>query len=416
MKLRDALVLFTLMLVGEAVFLLPFVVTRVFRPTFLVVFDINNLQLGAAFSVYGMVAMISYFAGGPIADRYSAKKLIIISLIVTAIGGVFMGLIPSLATLTLLYGFWGMSTVLLFWAAFVKATRQFGGETSQGRSYGLVDGGRGLVAALIASGSVLLLGSMLPADVSNASIEELSRGLGNIIFLFSGVVALSAVLVWFILPDENSSGLAPGGRLSLEGVKKVIKKRSIWLQALILLCGYVGYKCTDDFGLYARDVFGYDDIDSAHIATISFWVRPVAAVAAGFLGDRFGHSRMTALCFLILIFGSGVIVSGVLQPGMEMAIAMTIASTSLGIYGLRGLYYALFQESKIPLAITGSAIGFISVTGYTPDVFFGPLMGWVLDSNPGATGHQMLFGILVIFGVIGLLAALIFRKTTRQLG
>lgn len=411
MKLKKALILFTLMLIGEGVFLLPFVVTRVFRPTFLKVFDITNLELGTAFSVYGIVAMASYFLGGPIADRYSPKKLIIVSLMVTAVGGVFMGLIPSLATLTFLYGFWGLSTILLFWAAFIKATRQYGGENSQGRSYGLVDGGRGLIAAVIASASVLLLDLFLPVNADIATTDDLAGALGKIIFLFSGVVVLSGVLVWFILPSGPGDTTRSDQKLSLKGVSQVIRKKSIWLQALILLCSYVGYKCTDDFGLYASDVFGYNDVDSAHIATISFWVRPFAALAAGILGDRFGHSKMSAISFVILILGSIVISMGVLQPGMTVFIALTIASTSVGIYGLRGLYYSLFQESKIPLAVTGSAIGFISVIGYTPDVFMGPLMGYILDNNPGAAGHQLLFAVLAIFGVVGLVASIFFRKT-----
>lgn len=414
MKLRKALILFTLMLIGEGVFLLPFVVTRVFRPTFLKVFDITNLELGTAFSLYGIIAMVSYFAGGPIADRYSAKKLIIVSLLMTAASGIVMGFIPSLATLTLLYGFWGLSTILLFWAAFIKATRQFGGENTQGRSYGLVDGGRGLVAAVIASSSVLLLEAFLPVNADMASTAQLSDALGKIIFVFCAVVVLSAVLVWFIFPNNEGGPVSTNNRLSLSGVKTAVKNRSIWLQALILLCGYVGYKCTDDFGLYASDVLHFNDINSAHMATISFWVRPIAALAAGLLGDRFGHSRITGYCFVILIAGSAVISSGLLQPGMILIVAIVIASTSLGIYGLRGLYYALFQESKIPLAITGSAIGFISVIGYTPDIFMGPLMGYILDNNPGSAGHQYLFGVLAIFGVVGLIASLFFRKSLKQ--
>ena len=398
------------MLIGEGVFLLPFVVPRVFRPTFLKVFDITNLELGTAFSLYGIIAMVSYFAGGPIADRYSPKKIIIVSLLLTALSGVVTGFIPSLATLTILYGFWGFSTILLFWAAFVKATRQFGGEQSQGQSYGLVDGGRGLIAAVIASSSVLLLKYFLPVEPALASLSQLSEALSNIIFIFCGLVALCAVLVWRVFPDGQIDLKSTSPKLSLNGVLQVIKKPSIWSQAIILLCAYVGYKCTDDFGLYASDVFGYDDVNSAHLATVSFWVRPIAAIAAGFLGDRIGHSKMTSYCFLILIVGSLVIASGIIHNSALVIVALVIASTSLGIYGLRGLYFALFQESKIPLSITGSAIGFISVIGYTPDIFFGPLMGVILDDNPGALGHQYLFGVLAAFGLVGMVASIIFKR------
>jgi hypothetical protein len=45
------LILVALIAAGEAVFLLPFVLDRVFRPTFLDVFGVTNLQLGTAFSL-----------------------------------------------------------------------------------------------------------------------------------------------------------------------------------------------------------------------------------------------------------------------------------------------------------------------------------------------------------------------------
>ena len=46
--------------------------------------------------------------------------------------------------------------MLLFWGAMIKATRLWGGSNSQGRAYGYLDGGRGIVAALIGSISVYI--------------------------------------------------------------------------------------------------------------------------------------------------------------------------------------------------------------------------------------------------------------------
>ena len=71
--MRHWLTIFALILAGEAVFLLPFVLPRVFRPTMLEVLGISNLELGLAFSVYGVVAMISYLPSGPLADLFSSK-------------------------------------------------------------------------------------------------------------------------------------------------------------------------------------------------------------------------------------------------------------------------------------------------------------------------------------------------------
>ena len=63
----------TLVLAGEIVYLLPFGMTRFYRPSLLEAFNITNTQLGDVFAVYGVLAMIAYFPGGALADRFSAR-------------------------------------------------------------------------------------------------------------------------------------------------------------------------------------------------------------------------------------------------------------------------------------------------------------------------------------------------------
>ena len=50
-SIQHGLLLVTLIAAGEAIFLLPFVLDRVFRPTFLDVFGVTTLQLGTVFSL-----------------------------------------------------------------------------------------------------------------------------------------------------------------------------------------------------------------------------------------------------------------------------------------------------------------------------------------------------------------------------
>ena len=132
--LRRGLIIVALMAAGESVFLLPFGLARVVRPTFLDVFGVTNLQLGTAFSVYGIVAMIAYFAGGPLADRFPARRLMSAALVATGLGGVVLAGIPSLQVMNILWGLWGLTTILLFWAAMLMATRECGGASSQGKA------------------------------------------------------------------------------------------------------------------------------------------------------------------------------------------------------------------------------------------------------------------------------------------
>ena len=95
-----------------------------------------------------------------------------------------------------------------------------------------------------------------------------------------------------------------------------------------------------------------------------------------------------------------------MQPGIHWLLLATVAGTSVGIHALRGVYFALFEEARVPLAYTGSAIGIVSVIGYTPDIFMGPLMGYLIDRSPGMAGHQHLFAVLAAFSVVGLLRRL----------
>lgn len=409
MKAKDSGVLLTLMLIGEGIFFLPFVITRIFRPTFLTVFEINNFQLGSAFSFYGVVAMISYFLGGPIADRFAPRKILPIAFLTTAAAGFIMAAIPTVETLSMLYGFWGLTTILMFWASYVKVQRAFGGSNAQGKSFGLVDAGRGFLAASIASASIFLLDALLPVSADQASPAELKFALQWIIRVFAFCTTLCAPLIWWVFKGNQYESIQVE-HLSLTGIRSVIKKPTVWLQAFIVLCAYVGYKATDDFSLYAKVAFDYNDVDAAHIATVSFWVRPLAAVAAGFLGDRLIHSKIIAVSFGIMFTGCIAIGAGILLPGMELMIVFTIASISAGIYGLRGLYFALFQESGLPILYTGSAAGLVSVVGYTPDIFMGPIMGVLLDDYPGVLGHQYLFMFVSIFALLGIIASLSFRK------
>ena len=292
-RTKGIVIMAVLIAAGETVFLLPFVVARIFRPTFLDVFGITNLQLGAAFALYGSIAMAAYFLGGPLADRFSARRLMTSALLVTSLGGVFFAAIPSLTVMTLLYGFWGLTTILMFWAALIRATREWGGLSAQGRAYGLLDGGRGLFAALLASISVWIFASLLPAEVASATLEQRTAALKQIIWIFTGLVFIVAILVWLVVPENGPTTKSKSHRnLTLSGVRQLLQKRTIWLQAIIVLCAYVGYKSTDDFSLFASDAFGYDDVEAARIGTISFWVRPLAAVGAGLVADRISSSRL----------------------------------------------------------------------------------------------------------------------------
>ena len=63
------------------------------------------------------------------------------SLVATAFGGIYMATIPSQIGLAMLFAYWGITNILLFWSAMLRATRKWGGKFAQGRAFGMLDGG-----------------------------------------------------------------------------------------------------------------------------------------------------------------------------------------------------------------------------------------------------------------------------------
>ncbi|MGY8688977.1 MAG: MFS transporter, partial [Verrucomicrobiales bacterium] len=200
---------------GETIFFLPFVLARIFRPTLLEVFGLTNLELGTAFSFYGVVAMVAYLLGGPLADAFSPRKLLATALITTAAGGLAFAVIPSLSSLKLLYAYWGLTTIALFWAALMRATREWGGEMMQGAAFGLLDGGRGLLTAVTGSVLVAIYASLIPEDVASATLEQRTGAFRQIILMMVAMTCGTAVLVWFALPSPKRQGTSNSSNLNL---------------------------------------------------------------------------------------------------------------------------------------------------------------------------------------------------------
>ncbi len=411
---RRALALATLMFAGEAIFSLPFHVARFFRPTVLDAFGIGNATLGDAYAVYGIAAMLSYFPGGLLADRVPPRRLMAIALIATAAGGLCFARLPTGAALELLYGWWGVTTILPFWAALIRATREWGGEFAQGRAFGALDAGRGLVAAALAAVAVGLLGRGL-ADGLGAAADARVEQLRQIILFYTAVTAAAGVACALLPP----SSVAPTPRAAAAGsvwsrLRAACRLPHIGAQAAIVVAAYCGYKAIDNYALYAVEVLGMNEVEAAGFVAAGAWLRPVAALAAGVLADRWRPTTSLAALFVLTALTYGAAALTGLAGTARSLLAVDLALSMAAVYGLRGVYFAMLQEARVPGPRTGTAVGLVSVLGYTPDVFFAPLAGRLLDAAPGAAGHRHYFLLLAAIALGGMCASLALRRRLRR--
>ena len=398
-----------LILSGELIFLLPYVLARVFRPTFLEVFNLTNLELGSLFSIYGTVAILSYLYGGVISDKFQPKILIAISLFFTSFGGIVLSTYPSYWMLQILWGYWGFTTVFLFWGAMIKATRVWGGSKNQGEAFGLLDGGRGLVAASMGTLGVLVFSLFLTNDIEIASLVERKNAFKYVILFSSFIVFLTGILV-ILYMESSREGVVNKSSSLFPNIRSVIKIQSVWLIMFIIIAAYVGYKVTDIYSLYASDVMRFDNLEAANIGSLQLYLRPLVCLLIALFADKKSYIHFIIIGFIVMLVGALIFSLGIVKVNMNYIFFFSLIVVATGTYAIRALYFSLMQEGRIPLVLTGTAVGVISVVGYTPDIFASPMIGYLLDTYPGIIGHQYVFAILVLFSIVGLWASIKFSK------
>lgn len=383
------------------VFGLPFHTARFFRPTMLEVFGFTNTQLGDLFAVYGVAALLSYFPGGALADRFAARTLLASSLFATGLGGLYMATIPGALEMGILYGFWGVTTIFLFWGALIRATREWGAGSEQGMAFGLLEGGRGFAAAFVTHQLVFVLAFYMPADATLATDAERQLGFQMVVLGYALVTIAIGVLAWFLVPVPEQPAAARVKLLPNMGL--VVRRPVIWAQAAIVVCAYCTYKSLDYYSLYLVQVMGMDEVEGARVITWGAYIRIPAAIAAGLVADRFDATRSIGVIFAALLLAYFAL-SQLLPDGAgNGVIYMNLVVSLVGMFALRGVYFALLQETRTPRQITGAAVGLVSVVGFTPEIFFGPIAGRILDAAPGAEGFHNLFALLAGTSACGII-------------
>ena len=401
-----------LILAGEVIFALPFHIPRFFRASLLEVFALSNADLGDVFAVYGVTAMIAYFPGGAIADRYPPHKLMSLSLFATALGGIYLATIPGYRGLSVLFAYWGVTSILLFWAALIRGTREWGGDRAQGRAFGILDGGRGLAAAALASIAVLVFAGAHVADPTTVDPATRRAAFIEVITFYTVVTFVVGALAYWFVPRPSQRAIARASPLA--NISEVMANPLVWAQALIVVCAYCGYKGLDNYSLYAVDVLGMSEVDSAAFTANCAYLRPLGAVAAGFIADRWSASRVMLALFVLLGLSFGPLSIAVPEPGASGVIVANILLSFAGVYALRGVYFALLEETHVPQHVTGTAVGLVSLVGYTPDVFFAAVGGRLIDGSPGVTGHQHYFAFVTLIMLAGAAVTGLLMLLTRH--
>ena len=390
---------------GSIIYGLPYF-RQYYYDAYVEIYNLTNTQMGTLGSAYGLLGLISYFIGGVLADRFSAKWLMIGSLIATGIGGFAHLFFTDFKVLVLIYALWGLTSLLTFWPALLKMIRTLASDEEQSRAYGTFEGGRGVANALHMAAATAIFGFFEAQMMASAGIKW-------IIIFYSVCPIVCGILFIFLLKDPaKSSNKAETSKMKLSDVIRVLKMPAVWMMIIITFTTYTFNMSYFYITPYATNVLGASAVLAAVLTILAQYVRPVASTGGGFLADKFGKSKLMITGFASMIVGMIlVIIVPTLGSGLQMA-AMVLACilVYLAMYSNYGVYFSMQAEGGIPIEISGIAIGVIATVGYLPEVICPFLAGKTLDAFEGITGYYYYFAGMIVMAVIGLVTCMIWYR------
>lgn len=381
-----------------------------FEVSILESFGITTAQLGQNYAMLGVLYMVTYLPSGWLADRISPRILMSFSLLLAGLLGVWFAQLPSLFETRIIFAGWGIAAGLTFWSALIKATTLLAKPDEQGRFFGILEGGRGLVEALLASIAVAIFAYYL-----NTLDQDTPTALVKVIWLYVVMMLVLAPISYFILDDPSTDELAQTKVEKPSNLKRDLKivasKPELWLCAICILTGYQLFWATYSFSAYMQTHYGLTAVAVGSITVAKLWTRAIGASIAGFVGDFLNREKVLA----ILLIASSISLTGlsILPSGVgALSLLGVVLLIGLLTYAVRGIFWATLESCDISNNIKGLAIGLISLIGYSPDVYLPLLNGYLLEQYPDKTGYTIYFNIIAFMGLLGALAAWQLKRRT----
>ncbi|KVL51650.1 MFS transporter [Burkholderia territorii] len=381
-----------------------------YQDTMLELFQISRAQLGYLYSALGTTFLVCYLPSGWLADRLPPRYLISVSLVATGALGVAYASVPSYPALMVIFCGWGVTTGLTFWASVIKRVNAIAMPREQGRFFGFLDGGRGLIEALLATASLALFAWLV--DARGTSHGGAFR---QVVFFYAIVcVALGVVLLAVKDASARTSAAAAQAERAARGslprdLATLARNRCLWVFAVIVFCGYHLSWATYSISPYLQQQgVGMSIVAAGFIASLKLWMRPIGGIGGGFVGDRIGTLNVLCAALLLAAFA---FVSLIVFPSFNQVVLLAGVVLFIGLltYAVRGLYWSVLEHCDVPAPIKGLAIGVISLLGYSPDVFLPLLNGWLTTEYPGMQGYRLYFGYIACMSAIGGGACLLLR-------
>ena len=405
---KNMLRLILISIAGTMIYGLPYF-RSYYYDAYLQTYGLTNSQMGMFGSIFGIMGACSYLFGGVVADMFSARKLMTISMILTGLGGLLHLFHPSYLMLVGIYFLWGFTSLFAFWPALLKVLRSLANEDEQSKAYGFMDATRGITNAVQLAVTLAIFNAL------SKKASDLA-GLNGVVIFYSAICIVMGIGLYFVLDEKKlqtgSDDAEDESKFSFAIVKQVLKMPVVWLLSLVVCCSYTMPILFYYFTPYATANLGMTAAAGAMVTMLAQYVRPVACVVGGVAADKIGRANVMYGTMGIMLVSTLVLI---FARSMTNAVFIGIcACIYFGMYGAYSLVFSMFDECGIPKYMSGTAIGLICTIGYMPEFFCPLLAGKVLDTY-GNAGYHILFIFLAVMMVIGLILLTFYKRLVKKM-
>lgn len=406
------LVLLILSLIAGLMYLTP-LLRFSFYDQMMEALNLTDIQIGTIGSVYAIFCIICYPISGILADKFSTKKLLIISTFAMSLITVWYCFLPGYISLIIIHALYGIFSIATFWSPYLKAVRQLGSESEQGRLYGISEGLRGIGQTVVAAICLFVV----------ASFASISIGFSILLIINAVVFILLMLAVMFIIPNdtvENNGEEKSEKSASVVGIiSKSLTSSSTWICIFVIMSGYTLW-CTANgyIGTYCTRVLGISANMSSTLSIIrSYVIVFLAGFTGGFIIDKF---KTKGQGMMLVFLAATISVSAILLTSKITAICIIVTIVLAYIVNvIKSTYWSILGDAGIPVESTGIATGIISLIALSPDMFVPIIISRFITYGENIGNIKLGFDLMLIWilvwSILGIVSGIILKRRKEKI-
>lgn len=376
---------------------LPYLGTTYYVP-FIEAYHLTNMQAGTLISAYSFVAIPAYFFGGILADKFPAKRLIVLSCILTGILGISMVFETNYYVILAHYMGYGFTVTFLGWSALCRLIRTFGTEKEQGKLFGTMELSIAIVGALINYGILSVLGKILE-----------TTGFKVVSGIFGGFLLVIGVIIMIFCEDRSAGKRTNDFKINMVG--KALKHPVVWMNGIMVMGFYISTTASSYNSPYMSEVLLIPTGIAVGIQIFDYSLSKVVfSPLGGVMRDRIGKTSpiliFVGIAAIILLTLMRITSTLNTMPYIFIILLILLISVTSTA---RTAQYTPVPEGGVPMVITGTAMGIVSAIGYSSDLWLYRTCGGWIDTY-GVEGYHRIW-LLMSFGMlIVIITAIVFQK------